>query len=77
MQKFISFQTNKHLAEENEELNAQLLAQAVREGKHMLQEVTLAEELDLMTKEEVFCFSLRLNFYHTTTAITNFLVSHT
>lgn len=48
------FQANKHLAEENEELNAQILAQAVREGKHMLQEgSSLAEELDHMTKEEV------------------------
>lgn len=50
----VSFQANKHLAEENEELNAQLLAQAVREGRHMLQEgSSLAEELDHMTKEEV------------------------
>lgn len=47
-------QANKHLAEENEELNAQLLAQAVKEGRHMLQEGnSLAEELDHMTKEEV------------------------
>ncbi|XP_060608216.1 rab11 family-interacting protein 4-like isoform X2 [Ruditapes philippinarum] len=47
-------QANKHLAEENEELNAQLLAQAVKEGRHMLQEGnSLAEELDHMTKEEL------------------------
>ncbi|XP_052765644.1 rab11 family-interacting protein 4A-like isoform X2 [Mya arenaria] len=47
-------QANKHLAEENEELNAQLLYQAVREGRNMLQEGnSLAEELEHMTKEEL------------------------
>ncbi|XP_052267224.1 rab11 family-interacting protein 4A-like isoform X2 [Dreissena polymorpha] len=47
-------QANKHLAEENEELNAQLLAQTVQEGRHIMQEgSSLAEELDHMTKEEL------------------------
>ena len=52
---FRLFQANKTLIEENEELNAQLLARAVHEGKHMLQEgSSLADELDHLTKEEVF-----------------------
>ena len=52
---FVFFQANKTLIEENEELNAQLLARAVHEGKHMLQEgSSLADELDHLTKEEVF-----------------------
>ncbi|KAH3873429.1 hypothetical protein DPMN_036664 [Dreissena polymorpha] len=47
-------EANKHLAEENEELNAQLLAQTVQEGRHIMQEgSSLAEELDHMTKEEL------------------------
>lgn len=47
-------ETNKHLLEENEELNGQLLVQAVNVGRHMLQEgSSVAEELEQMTKEEL------------------------
>ena len=50
----ICFQANKTLQDENEELNAQLLARAVQEGHHMLQEgSSLADELEHLTKEEV------------------------
>ena len=48
------FQANKTLLEENEDLNAQLLARAIHEGQHMLAEgSSLADELDHLTKEEV------------------------
>lgn len=61
-------QANKHLAEENEELTAQLLADAVRKGRDMLQEGnSLAEELEHMTKEEVrdgLVFSLLLQAFY-------------
>lgn len=56
----ISFilQENKLIIETNEELNAQLLANSLQEGRSLVNqgtEVSLADEFETLTKDEVSC----------------------
>ena len=51
-----SLQENKIITETNEELNAQLLANSLQEGRSLVNqgtEISLADEFETLTKDEV------------------------